>query len=169
MDAPVPRMDPDQSRAWLALVATAQLLPAALDQQLTRDAELINFEYGILGVLNIAPDQTLRIGELAGAVGAPYPRVSKAVSRLETRGLVERVACAQDGRAINAHLTRQGRRVWLQATPPHVALARDEILGALDPDQLGTLAALLECINGRLDPEGRLGRVSSAAPGTETA
>ena len=53
----VPRMNPLQARAWLALVSTAELLPQTLDAQLTADAGLINFEYGILGVLNGVPRQ----------------------------------------------------------------------------------------------------------------
>lgn len=146
-------MNPSQARAWLALVSTAELLPAALDQQLAADAELINFEYGILGTLVGADDQTLRMGELADALGSPAPRLSKAVTRLEGRALVERVNCEEDRRSINVHLTRNGRRAWLRATPSHIALARDTILADLSPDQLVTLAGLLEIVLARLDPK----------------
>lgn len=159
MQHTVPRMDPVQARAWLALVSTAELLPAALDQQLTADAELINFEYGILGILVAADDQTLRMGELADALGSPAPRLSKAVTRLEGRNLVERVACDGDRRSINVHLTRDGRRAWLRATPPHITLARDTILADLGPDQLASLADLLEIVLARLDPKRAIGRV----------
>ncbi|MFV0374538.1 MarR family winged helix-turn-helix transcriptional regulator [Microbacterium sp.] len=158
MSLPVPRMNPEQARAWMSLVSIAQLLPATLDQQLTEDAGVINFEYGILAVLNVATDRTLRLGELVSALAAPYPRVSKGVSRLEARGLVERIACAGDRRAINVHLTREGRKTWLKATPPHIALARDTVLGALDPGELTALADILTKINERLDPEASLGR-----------
>lgn len=152
MKLTVPRMNATQARAWVALLGTAQLLPTALDQQLTEDAGIINFEYGLLGMLNVADEQTMRIGELVGAFGAPYPRVSKAVSRLEKNGLVERVSCAGDGRAVNVKLTRAGRQRWLKATPPHIELARDQILGALTEEQLGTLAELLEAVIARLNP-----------------
>ena len=147
-------MDPTQARAWVALVSAAHLLPAVLDQQLTEDAGLINFEYGILSALNIAPEQTMRIGELATVTSSPAPRLSKAINRLQTRGLVERAACPGDGRAINVHLTRAGRRAWLRATPPHIELARDTILGALSIEQLTDLADLLESILARLDAVG---------------
>ncbi|GAB3803001.1 MarR family winged helix-turn-helix transcriptional regulator [Humibacter antri] len=159
MGQTVPRMNPVQARAWMALVSAAELLPQTLDAQLTADAGLINFEYGVLGMLNVAPDCTLRSGELAAALGAPAPRLSKAVSRLEKRGLVERVACAGDGRAINVHLTRDGRRAWLKATPSHIALARDTLLGDLTAEQLTSLAQLLEMILTRLDPEHTVGVV----------
>lgn len=160
----VPRMNAEQSRAWLALLSTSHLLPAALDQQLTDDAGIINFEYGILSILGTADGRTLRIGELVDALSAPYPRVSKAVSRLESRGLVERVACAGDGRAINVHLTRAGRQTWLKATPPHLELAREGILGGLSPEQLTQLAELLEPIVQRLNPDSSLCQIGREDP-----
>ena len=171
MEAIVPRMDAAQSRAWVALVTTAALVPAALDEQLTRDAGIINFEYGILSVLNVADDLTVRIGELATTLGVPVPRLSKAVTRLETRGLVERAACPGDGRAISVRLTTEGRRVWLRATPPHVELARDTILGDLDDAELATLGELLERVIRKLDPEFALERALArrAASSSESA
>ncbi|MFZ8758801.1 MarR family winged helix-turn-helix transcriptional regulator [Microbacterium sp. HMH0099] len=157
MNPTVPRMNNAQMRAWVALISTAELLPHALDAQLTADAGLINFEYGMLSILNLAPDRTLRMGELAKAVDSPLPRLSKAVTRLEKRGLVERVACAGDGRAVSVQLTRDGRRAWLRATPPHIALARDDLLADYDDDQLEQLATLLEPLLRRLDPAAALG------------
>jgi DNA-binding MarR family transcriptional regulator len=158
MKLTVPRMNPSQARAWIALVSTAEMLPHALDAQLTADAGLINFEYGILSFLNIAPERTLRMGELANAVDSPTPRLSKAVTRLEKRGLVERVSPAGDGRAVSVHLTREGRRAWLKATPPHVALARDSLLADYTDAQLDQLAGLLEPLLHRLDLTATLGR-----------
>lgn len=165
MSQSVARMNEDESSAWLALVSVAQLLPAALDEELTQDAGLINFEYGVLGVLMVAPDQTLRVGDIVSALAAPYPRVSKTLSRLEGRGLCERVACTGDRRATNVRLTRQGRRTWLRATPPHVAFAREHVLAGLTPGELTTLAGLLGRVLGNLDPEGRFGTLTG--PETE--
>lgn len=151
MESVVPRMSAAQSRAWRALIMIGQKLPARLDEQLTADAGIINFEYAILQALVAAPDATLRMGRLAEAAMAPTPRASKAVTRLERKGLVEKVACTDDGRAINVHLTREGRLTWLRATPPHIELARDRILGDLSEEQLDALATLLEPIGARLD------------------
>lgn len=153
-------MDMTQARAWVALMTTIQLLPAALDEQLTADGGLINYEYGILSALSRAEGHILRMGDIATATATPPPRVSKAISRLERRGLVERVACPGDGRAINAHLTREGLRVCAIVTRPHIALARDTILASLTPEQLSLLADLLEPINASLDPEANFCRLS---------
>lgn len=158
MKSAVPRMNDAQARAWMALVSTAELLPHALDAQLTRDAGLINFEYGILSILNIAQDHTMRMNELATALDSPAPRLSKAVGRLERRRLVERAASMGDGRAINVHLTREGRKTWLRVTPAHVALARDTLLAGYSEAELVRLAGLLERLVHRLDPDSALGR-----------
>lgn len=147
----VPRMDPVHARAWRALMTVGQQLPARLDAQLTDDADIINVEYAILAVLAAAPDSTLRMGALAERSLSSAPRTSKAVTRLQKRGLVERISCAGDGRAINVHLTREGLRTYLRATPPHIELARDTILGNLSDEELTTLAELLERVTDRLD------------------
>jgi DNA-binding MarR family transcriptional regulator len=91
------------------------------------------------------------MGALAEGSLSSTPRTSKAVTRLQRRGLVERISCAADGRAINVHLTREGLRTYLRATPPHIELARDTILGDLSEEELTTLAALLERVTARLD------------------
>lgn len=150
MEHVVPRMDPAQARAWRALIRVAMKLTPRLDEQLTADAGIINFEYAILQALVAAPKGTLRMGQLATEAMAPTPRVSKAVTRLQGRGLVERTTCSDDGRAINVRLTREGRLTWLRATPPHIELARDQILGTLTEEQLEQLASLLEPINDQL-------------------
>ena len=162
MPVAIPGMSPAQARAWFALVSVAQLLPTTLDQQLSEDAGVINYEYGVLGALNFSPERTLRMSDLAAAMHSPMPRLSKAVSRLEGRGLVERQAGPSDGRAINVHLTGDGRRTWAKASRPHIVLARDTILGDLTDEQLGALSDLLEPILGRLDRDGQFGRLPGA-------
>ncbi len=146
-------MSQAQSRVWLALVSIGQLLPSALDSQLTADAGLINFEYGILSALRLAEDQTMRSGDLATALGSPAPRMSKAISRLEKRGLVTRVPCASDGRARNVTLTQDGEELCRKASKPHVDFARDVVMGGVGDEELAALAELLRPILLNLDPE----------------
>lgn len=153
-----------QSRAWLALVATSQLLPAALDRQLLADAGLTHFEYMVLGMLFTAEGRTLQMTHLAEATNATLPRLSKVVSRLHGRGLVERRPCPGDGRATNVRLTVSGRRTWANATDGHVAMARDHILGGLDSTQLAALADALSVVLSGLDPDARLGRLPTTTP-----
>lgn len=160
-------MNDDEARAWLALVNSSQLLPVALDAQLQERADLTHFEFMALSALNVAPDQTLRTSELAASVYATLPRLSKVITRMVQRGLVERVACTQDGRATNIVLTREGRKALLLALPGHLEFVRGAVLDGLTPQQLKTLADALEPVVARLTTDSRFPWVrEGAAPGT---
>ncbi|UZN01834.1 MarR family winged helix-turn-helix transcriptional regulator [Cellulomonas sp. S1-8] len=149
-------LTPAELRAWLGLVAVAELLPAQLDSQLQRDAGLTHFEYQVLAMLSEARDRTLRMSALAQRANATLPRLSHVVRRLEERGLVERAPCAQDRRATNAHLTPAGWDLVVQTAPGHVATARELVVDALTADQVRQLEDLTRTMLQRLDPEGRL-------------
>lgn len=155
MTTTVPRMRDDESRAWLALVNSSQLLPVALDAQLQEQAGLTHFEFMVLSALNVAPERTLRTSELAASVYATLPRLSKVITRMVQRELVERVACTDDGRATNIVLTREGRKALLLALPEHVEFVRAAVLDGLTPSQLKALADALEPVVTRLTVDTR--------------
>ncbi|MGO2049754.1 MAG: MarR family winged helix-turn-helix transcriptional regulator [Microbacterium sp.] len=155
MAAPLSRMTPQQSRAWLALISTAELLPAALDAQLQRDASLTHYEFILLSTLQRSG--AVRLSTLAAATNATLPRTSKVVSRLEQRGLVERTESTEDRRSVLLKLTRQGRRQLVLATPDHFDTVHRLVLDRLTPEQLEQLADALEPIVEALDPQRRFG------------
>ncbi|MBN1093059.1 MarR family transcriptional regulator [Blastococcus sp. TML/M2B] len=145
----------DEERvAWVRLAAVLELLPGVLDGQLRRDDGLSHFEYFVLAMLSEAPDRTLRMTALAARTNATLPRLSHVVKRLEDRGLVRRFPCPEDGRATNAQLTGEGWDAVVAAAPGHVENVRASVLDALDPEQVGQLAAITGAILGRLDPDG---------------
>lgn len=151
----VPRMDPLESRAWLAIVGTAELLPAALDAELQADAQLTHFEFMALTALR--REGGMRMTQLAAATNATLPRLSKVVSRLESRGLVERATGEGDGRAVSVSLTGDGRRALVRATPGHIAYVRRTVIDRLTPEQLEAVATALEPVVAALDPQHRFG------------
>lgn len=155
MNERVPRMNDAEMRAWGALVRVSELLPVALDAQLQADAGLTHFEFLVLNVLDDAEGNAFRIKELAAASNATLPRLSKVVSRLEARGLVERFACEGDGRAISVHLTEAGHATLASATPGHLALVRSLVLDNLTSAQQKDVADALEPIMGNLCPSKR--------------
>ena len=151
----VPRLDAEESAAWLSLVALTELLPSALDSQLQRDSDMTHFEFAVLSFLRFSPDATLRMTDLASGTNATLPRLSHVVTRLEKRGLVERVPCPEDRRATNARLTDAGRRELIRATPGHIALVRRVVIDSLNREQLGQLAEIATAIGRALDPDQR--------------
>jgi DNA-binding MarR family transcriptional regulator len=140
--------------AWVRLAAVLELLPGVLDIQLRRDADLNHFEYFVLAMLSEAPARTLRMTALATRTNATLPRLSHVVRRLEDRGLVRRFPCPEDGRATNAQLTEAGWDKIVAAAPGHVANVRQQVIDALDAEQVRQLAGITEAILGRIDPDG---------------
>ncbi|GAB2497544.1 MarR family transcriptional regulator [Promicromonospora xylanilytica] len=146
-------MNDQESAAWLGLTAVFQLLPAALDRQLQRDSGITHFEFVVLSTLQLSPEPTMRMTELAEATVATLPRLSHVCGRLEKRGLIERSPCPEDRRATNARLTADGRRELIRSVPGHIATARRLVIDALTPEQLDALAGITATITARLAEE----------------
>jgi DNA-binding MarR family transcriptional regulator len=146
----------EQLAAWLRFVAVVELLPGALDTQLQRDAGLTHFEYMTLAMLSEAPDRALRMTTLAARTNATLPRLSHVVTRLVTRGYLERRPCPTDGRATNAVLTDAGLQKIVDTAPGHVATVLADVIDPLDAEQIPQLADIMTRMLTRLDPEGRM-------------
>lgn len=156
MAFPVPRMDSLESRAWLALIGTAELLPTALDAQLQADSGITHFEFMVLSALTRSAGKRMRLTDLAAATNATLPRMSKVAARLQARGLIERAPAVDDRRAVALRLTTAGHRVLVRATPGHIELVRRLVIDRLTPEQLTALADALEPVVAALDPQRRM-------------
>lgn len=146
-------LNKDERAAWVRLAAVVELLPGVLETQLRRDADLTHFEYWVLSMLSEAPERTLRMTALAARSNATLSRLSHVVQRLEDRGLVERVPCAEDGRVTNARLTASGWAKVVETAPGHLQTVRDHVIDALTPEQVVQLAGIADAILTRIDPD----------------
>ena len=151
-------LDADERAAWLSLVGVVTLLPAALDAQLQRDADLSHFEYMVLAMLSERPTRTARMSELAALANGSLSRLSHVARRLEGQGYLVRQACAEDRRATNAVLTDSGYAKVVATAPGHVTAVRRLVFDALDAEQRAQLRAIGDRILGRVNP-------GSAGPG----
>ncbi len=124
---------------WAALATVLEWLPSALDTQLQRDCDLTHFEYGVLFALASAPARTLRMSVLAGYANSSLSRLSRAASRLESKGWVRRAPDPTDGRYTLAILTDLGLRKMQEATPGHVRTVHRLVLDPLTEPQLRQL------------------------------
>ena len=125
----------DDLETWSALATVLEWLPPALDTQLQRDSDLTHFEYGILFALANADARTLRMSTLAGYANSSLSRLSRAASRLEAKGWMQRASDPEDGRSTLATLTGAGFERFEQATPGHVRTVNRLVLGALTAAQ----------------------------------
>jgi DNA-binding MarR family transcriptional regulator len=149
MDEPRWLTDEEQ-QAWRPFAALLFRLPAALDAQLQRDAQITHFEYMVLISLSEAPDRSLRMSDLAAMASGSLSRLSHVVSRLERRGWVRREPCPGDGRFINAVLTDEGWEKVVATAPGHVEAVQKLVVDALTPEEFRALGAasaqILACL-----------------------
>lgn len=137
-------LSPDDLETWSSLATLLEWLPAALDAQLQRDAALTHFEYGILYALSRAEDGRLRMSTLAGYAHSSLSRLSRAATRLESRGFLRRETDPADGRYTLAILTDAGAEARRAAGPGHVDLVKRAVLDRLtvaQQKQLRTITA----------------------------
>lgn len=146
----------DEQEVWRRTAAVLELLPAALDGQLTRDEDLTHFEYFVLASLSEAPKRTLRITALASLTNATLPRLSRVLTGLEKKALVERSVCSEDRRAKNVTLTGTGWSKLVGAAPGHVEYVRGMVFDQLTSEQVSQLADITSQLLKKLDPEGRM-------------
>lgn len=146
----------DEQRSWVRFAAVLELLPAALDLQLTRDEHLTHFDYFTLAMLSETPGRTLRTSALAARTNATLPRLSRVLTRLEEAGFVARTPCPEDRRATNVTLTDAGWDKVVRAAPGHVEQVRSLVLDALTPAQVEQLGEISAALLTKLDPDGRM-------------
>jgi DNA-binding MarR family transcriptional regulator len=139
--------------AWVTLVGVLQRVPAAMDGALRRRVGLSHFEYLAMSALSEAAERTLPMSELAVLSNGSLSRLSHVVARLEQRGWITRCVSAANGRITNATLTDAGYEVVVRAAPVHLDLAREFVVDALSPAQLGELSAISRQILVRVDPD----------------
>ena len=135
-------MDDREQEAWRALVGVLIQLPAELDRQLRRDAELSHFEYQVLAGLSEAPGRTLRMSVLAERSEGSLPRLSQVVARLEQRGWVQRSTDPADGRYTLATLTDDGWDKVVATAPGHVEAVRRLVFDPLSTHQRDQLRSI---------------------------
>jgi DNA-binding MarR family transcriptional regulator len=142
--------------AWLQLLATFTLLPAALDSRLQRDAGMTHFEFGVMAALSRQPGRSLQLKDLAVVANGSLSRLSHVISRLERRGWVRRRS-GPKGRATHAELTDEGFRKLRAAGPMHFREVRRLVFDVLTPEEVKALEQVTGRINAGLIGEIDLG------------
>jgi DNA-binding MarR family transcriptional regulator len=132
----------EEQRTWRLFLTACQSLFGTVEAQLLRDSGLPHGYYEILVHLSEAPGRSLRMSQLAAASMYSKSRLSHAVSKLETRGLVVRLDCPTDRRGQIAQLTEKGFGLLEEAAPGHVDQVRRSLIDALTPEQVAQLGEI---------------------------
>lgn len=133
----------EQEEFLRALGRTLVFLPRAFIADLGQEHGLSMSEFFTLMYLSDAPQQRLRMGDVAAATALSLGAVTRVVKLLEGKGFVERKPNAADGRVHEAVLTEAGRERLGQARPAHLASVRRRIFDKVDGLDLSMCIAAL--------------------------
>jgi DNA-binding MarR family transcriptional regulator len=139
----------DMRDLMVAVVRAGRVLDEELGARLTAGAGLSLAQFEALTALAAAEEGRLRMTDVSNTLRVGKAAVTRLVDGLAAQGLVERVPCPTDRRAIWAQITPAGRELLARAAPLTETAAR-ELAGtrvgagdaALARDVVARLAAL---------------------------
>jgi DNA-binding MarR family transcriptional regulator len=135
---------PEEFAAWRGLLRLRETVTRAIDERLRADHNISLDDYGILITLVGQPDNRQRMSALGEQRLLTPSGITRAVARLEERGLLRRDKDPADGRAFFATLTAKGAQQLRAAQRTHHAIVRELYLSRLDPREVAQLGVLLE-------------------------
>jgi DNA-binding MarR family transcriptional regulator len=163
--------DPEAILAWLNLSQAYAVLRAGLGRALEAEAGVGISEIEVLRRLVFAPDQRLRMRDLADQLSVAQSGVTRIVDRLVSQGWVVREQPPDDRRTIYARLTDAGRSVVERAGPVYARTVTEQLGHGMSPTDLAELRRVLRIVleglgawdDERCDPQHAEG--SGADPG----
>lgn len=133
-------------RAWRALLVAREAIVRRLEADIAGLGVLCPEDVDVLLPLAAAPEQQLRMGELADRALLSRSGLTRRVDRLVERGLVARRSCPSDRRGAWATLTALGAAELERALPHHRSALGRHIGGRLPRAQLKVLVEALDLL-----------------------
>jgi DNA-binding MarR family transcriptional regulator len=149
MAAPIRPLSDREMAAWRAYVETATDLTAALEADLAPTGMAVG-DYQVLVFLSEAPDQTMRMVDLASRLQLTPSGLTRRLDGLVGCGFVTRSPSVRDRRVMLATLTDAGYRALRDAYPTHLASVRRRVIDLLEPDDVDALARIFGAIQAAL-------------------
>ncbi|WP_394770389.1 MarR family winged helix-turn-helix transcriptional regulator [Lacisediminihabitans sp.] len=133
-----------RAQGWRTLAALHALIDAQLERALQSSAQLSVVEFTVLDALSRQDGWHMRMQQLARAAALSSSATTRLVTRLEDRGLLTRILCADDRRGIYTELTPAGRALFETARP-----TADETLerALTEAERTPELAPLVEALH----------------------
>ena len=136
-----------ETRAWIGFQRMRIEVNEVLARRLARDFGLTEADFVVLLRLSRIPEHRLRARDLAAALHWERSRLSRQISRMETRGTVARAPSEGDARGYDVVMTDEGLAAFQSAWPAWVEGIRHCFADVLSPEQLDSLAAIAEAID----------------------
>ncbi|WP_181274243.1 MarR family winged helix-turn-helix transcriptional regulator [Brevibacterium oceani] len=132
-----------RSRGWRTLAALHGLIEVELERSLQREHDLSVVEFTVLDALSRQDGWHMRMQQLARAAALSSSATTRLVTRLEDRGLLNRVLCADDRRGIYTELTAAGEKLLAEAHPTHDSVLEATLDEARERPELAPLVSAL--------------------------
>jgi DNA-binding MarR family transcriptional regulator len=132
-----------RAQGWRTLAAVHGLIEARLEKALQAEHDLSVVEFTVLDALARQDGWHMRMQQLARAAALSSSATTRLVTRLENRGLLRRVLCADDRRGIYTELTKAGERLLERARPTHDTALREALVEAEATPELAPLVRTL--------------------------
>lgn len=129
-----------RAQGWRTLAAVHGMVEGALERELQAAHQLSVVEFTVLDALSRQDGWHMRMQQLARAAALSASATTRLVTRLENRGLLTRILCADDRRGIYTELTPAGRALLKKARPLHDEVLRSTLEEAGEIPELAALA-----------------------------
>jgi DNA-binding MarR family transcriptional regulator len=141
-------LDAPEMSAWHALIRAHSRVVRRLEAELDAEHGLSLPAYEVLAHLSQAPDQRLRMTDLAQHAILTPSGLTRLVDKLARDGLVERQRCGADARVVYAVLMPLGMSRLVDAYPTHVRGVREHYLDWLTAAQRDAVSDALADLSG---------------------
>ena len=141
-NSPLADFSREEFAIWAGFLQSHAALVRELDADLRTAHGLPLTDFEILLWLANRPCEGMRMAALAETVLLSPSGLSRAIERLETRGLVQRIPCTEDRRGAFAALTESGSDLVRTAGATHAAGIRRRFLDRLTPEETRSLKAI---------------------------
>jgi len=135
---------------WATFLTAHAMLVEQIEARLAAEALPPLGWYDVLWALERAPDQRLRMNELAAQVVLSRSNLTRLVDRLEDAGLVQRERSADDRRGAYAVLTSAGKAMRKGMWPVYQTAIRELFEAGVSEAEAATMGRALRRLLDRL-------------------
>lgn len=132
-------LNPAEMAAWRTFIETSGDLMRAIEKDLAPFG-LDRGDYQLLAMLSEAPEQRLRMCDLADSLRLTRSGLTRRMDGVLKKKLVSRVQSEEDGRAAYASLTPKGFELLKQVAPEHLESVRRLMIDLLSPAEIKAIA-----------------------------
>ena len=145
-------LTPDEMRAWSAFIYTSGDLLKAIERDLG-PYRLDLGDYQLLAILSEAPEQRMRMCDLAGMLALSRGGLTRRMEGVLEAKLVSRIQADDDKRVAYAKLTSKGFGLLEKAAPSHLNSVRRLMIDHLTSTEIKAIGSAFAKIADHLESE----------------